>query len=297
MTYIPGTNITLPLNRFENFKKIVEENIFSIPIIQQKDNTSSPTRFLISSPKNVTHSIALSGESLKFPFDRYYLNLTFMIPLGHAITDIEPLFGKSIESGWIISPPYPTPHTISSFLAAKFLKQTFGNLSLPPCSIKKELIPPISRPLYEAFCGDSKNYTFVNFKVGFDRNYLLLYTLLIPLITVFYLLGAIFILKDKDIATKVTITIGIFAFLFTFTPIVKELKPLTDQPTIAESLVTLILIGTIVYTISSTVNNVIKSRWTDWFAFTLVCLAVGYFLLALVPPWWLVPIIIIGLGY
>jgi hypothetical protein len=145
--------------------------------------------------------------------------------------------------------------------------------------------------------------------VDFERNYTIL-ILVIPLIAIFYLLGAIFIFDNTmdQIGSRLTLTLGIFALIFTLPDIINSMKPeVAVGPTIADSLLSLIIIATIVFTISSIISSspVIQKwfprhhRWIDVGIFILM----SGFVVTLLWNYstsiihWLVPIIILGMGY
>ena len=98
-----------------------------------------------------------------------------------------------------------------------------------------------------------------------------------------------------------------FALIFTLPEIIDSMKPMTTSPTIADSMLGLIVISTITFTISSVIrsNSAIqkwfpKYEWIDGIAFAVVSgFVILYFRQYLFDNtlWWLVPIIMFGLGY
>jgi hypothetical protein len=106
-------------------------------------------------------------------------------------------------------------------------------------------------------------------------------------------------------------TVGIFAFLFAFIGIVNPIKPFTtinNTPTVADFLITMIILATITFTISSVLSDLVIKKYTklasciDVFAFLLIAnIMIAY--LSVYPPNirpWLSQIILVilfGLGY
>jgi hypothetical protein len=86
------------------------------------------------------------------------------------------------------------------------------------------------------------------------------------------------------------------------------MKPQSYGPTIADSMLSVVIIATISFTISSILSssNIIhkwfpkRHNWIDGFVFIIVSgFVVYYFYNYLIDPeiWWLVPLLIFGLGY
>jgi hypothetical protein len=141
------------------------------------------------------------------------------------------------------------------------------------------------------------------------RNYAIA-IIVIPIISIFFLLGAIFIFKNSpdNIGNRLTLTLGIFALLFTLPEIIDSMKPQTSTPTIADSMLSIIIIATIAFTISSIISSssIIQKwlskhyTWIDGLVFFIVSgFVIAYFNIYLLDSqlWWLVPVIIFGLGY
>jgi hypothetical protein len=158
----------------------------------------------------------------------------------------------------------------------------------------------------------------LNVHIDFNRNNTK-YAIIIPLFAIFFLLGTIFISESEGrgekgkehLIIRVTITVGIFAFLFAFVPIVNQMKPLTtlnNTPTIADFLITIIILATITFTMSSVISDSaikkynVSAPWIDVVAFlVIVIITLAY--VSVYPPnirLWLIPVILLtlfGLGY
>ena len=263
------------------------------------------------SVNTANQSLALLGEPIRFPFDKYYLNLVLAIPFRNVtIQDISGSFSSGVNSSWIPSVTYSLvdPHNIG-------IQSNFSTIN--PKS--ERYIFPWASAINDTASGrTASNFTFVNTHIGFQRNNTIA-AITIPLFAIFYLLGAIFVLGRtfEQLAIRVAITLSIFAFLFTFTPIINSMKPLTlnNIPTIADFLVTIIIVATIVFTVSSVVGSVIsisikdtevlKQRysplisWIDRIAFLIIAVTLIYYgsSYPLDITVWLLPVVLFGLCY
>jgi hypothetical protein len=239
-------------------------------------------------------SLSLLGDPSSFPFDRYYLNLVFAVPFANTIIHFDNInFEPTIERSWSTS-------NISSQI-----NKTSDAVLKKLCDEKNDMTG------MKVYCNQLK-MQFGNIKISFDRNYTIS-SIIVPLIAVFFLLGATFILDSKSeggLAIRISITIGVFAFLFTFTPIINEMKPPTlNTPTIADFLVSTIIMATIAFTISSVItsSSAIKDKfpsgvlWIDRITFFIVLMitvttaAVNNYPLDI--TYWLLPLILFGLSY
>lgn len=272
------------------------KRVFTIPLNQSRSAQFSEESLLINNVKDTTHSIGLFGDPLKFPFDHYYLNIILLLPAGDIHVISQPALDRSVNALW--NTTFYNNSNVDKFYVSDLLQRNLGPFATPPCIVSRDLIAEGSRPVYDAFCSNDNNSSFLNIRLDFNRNYSI-YTILVPLLAVFYLLGAIFILGRDQVATRVTITFGIFAFLFTFTPIINQMKPITNVPTIADLLVTLILIATILFTISSIISYILQSEWVV--DIVVVIGMIGYYIVSSyysgIIKWWLIPIIVIGVAY
>ena len=72
----------------------------------------------------------------------------------------------------------------------------------------------------------------------------------------FYLLGTVCFLEPKDhnLVARIAISIGIFAFVFSFDLILNDLKPIKDLNTLADTLLSLVSAEAIAFTISSVIG-------------------------------------------
>jgi hypothetical protein len=195
------------------------------------------------------------------PFDKYYVNLVFAIPFNTAKPEVDTNSSKRVEPSWEIN----------------------------QSANKSKVLSSNETRIY----GVDKNFTgkyniYIPFqKTGTNTT---IASITVPLLAVFFLLGAIFILERfagiDQLTMKVTMTLGIFAFLFTFTTILANTEPkvLIDHsiPSVADSLIAIILIATIAFTVSSVASYAVAVRnkqyslgrprllpWIDAFAFFL----------------------------
>jgi hypothetical protein len=250
--------------------------------------------------------LALLGEPIRFPFDKYQLNLVLAIPFRNiTMQDVSGSFSSGVNSSWIPSIAYSLvdSHNIG-------IQSNFSTIN--PISKSEQYIFPWSSAINDTTSGrTASNFTFVNLNTSFQRNNTIA-AIIIPLFAIFYLLGAIFILGRtfEQLAIRVAITLSIFAFLFTFTPIINSIKPLTSNniPTIADFLVTIIIVATIVFTVSSVVGSVISISikdnhsliaWIDRIAFLIIAVTLIYYgsSYPLDITVWLLPVILFGLCY
>jgi hypothetical protein len=234
----------------------------------------------------------VSGDATRYPFDNYSLNLGFEFPIidededNKTRIDATPIyystgFNPSLKDNWI----------------------TTSNIYLVPSS-KGHI--PVSKEPFESL-NFSKNPD--NIKFNFYRNYSIA-IIVIPLFSIFFLLGAIFIFENSsdNIGNRLALTLGIFALLFTLREIIDSMKPETSAPTIADSMLSIIIISTIAFTISSIISSSSTIQrwfpkhhsWIDGIVFVIVArFVITYFNKYLLDSqlWWLVPLIIFGLGY
>ena len=111
-----------------------------------------------------------------------------------------------------------------------------------------------------------------------------------------------------QVGNRLTLTLGIFALIFTLPEIINSMKPDNAAgPTIADSLLSLIIISTIGITVSSifSSSSVVqkwfprRSGWIDGGMFVLMSAVIVILLRNYDPSvtTWLMPTIILGLGY
>jgi hypothetical protein len=216
-------------------------------------------------------SIPLKGDPLRYPFDSHYINLYFYLPIYDGV--------KLDQAKQLIS----TQNQINSNWVTRISNMNVVN--------------------------DAYNQSHINTTIDFDRNYTIA-TLTIPLFAIFFLLGAIFIFQNSadNIGNRLALTLGIFALLFTLPDLIDINKPQTSAPTIADSMLSTIIIATIAFTISSIISSSSTIQkwfpkhhtWIDGIVFVIVSgFVIAYFNKYLLDSqlWWLVPIILFGLGY
>lgn len=216
-------------------------------------------------------SISLKGDPSRYPFDSHYINLYFYLPVYGGV--------KLDQAKQLIS----TQNQINSNWVTRISNMNVVN--------------------------DTYQQSHINTTIDFDRNYTIA-TLTIPLFAIFFLLGAIFIFKNSadNIGNRLTLTLGIFALLFTLPDLIDINKPQTSTPTIADSMLSIIIIATIAFTISSIISSSStiqkwfpkRHTWIDGIVFGIVSgFVIIYFNKYLFDNqlWWLVPIILFGLGY
>jgi hypothetical protein len=261
------------------------DNYFELPIII--DNAPTRTQHqlypnplsMFRSNNNTNFPLKLFGDPKLFPFDSYYVNMVLGIPFKNiAIQNIRPSFSSIFNSSWNAG-----LSNSSINIRNIGIQNNTAGINLGPTKTLY-VFPNSSGIANGSGMVDPKgNFTFVNARIDFARSSST-YVIIIPLLVIFYLLGAIFILENigDQLTIRVTITLGVFAFLFAFIPIVTPIKPSTSAPTVFDSLITLALIATIAFTVSSVVGSrpFIKNRfgedavWIDIISYILVSLIV-----------------------
>jgi hypothetical protein len=173
------------------------------------------------------------------------------------------------------------------------------------------LIPPSSVLCpYENTENQRNGSTFLEVDFELNRGYDIA-AILIPLLAIFYLLGAIFVFESKpeNTGNRLALSLGIFALTFTLPGIINSMKPAAPGPTIADTLLSIIVIAAIAYTISTVIgsSSALRKRfprrhtWIDGIVFLFVSsIVIFYFASSFYPieiTVWLFPVIIFGLGY
>jgi len=106
--------------------------------------------------------------------------------------------------------------------------------------------------------GPISNYTFVKVHMDFTRNDFSFWAIIFPILFIFFLLGIICFLEPEDhyLVARIAITLGVFAFVFTFDTILPAVKPdyIKNISTFADFLLKLVLVAAIASTISSVVG-------------------------------------------
>jgi hypothetical protein len=91
--------------------------------------------------------------------------------------------------------------------------------------------------------------------MDFTRNDFSFWAIIFPILFIFFLLGIICFLEPKDhyLVARIAITLGVFAFVFTFDTILPAVKPdyIKNISTFADFLLKLVLVAAIASTISS----------------------------------------------
>lgn len=233
--------------------------------------------------------LRLIGDTSKFPFDRYNLTLILAIPAQNMRLENIITYDKSVDSSWV-----PKIHV--SNLSGQYIIHFFNN-TFP------KLIPELNP--------NRNNVTFQKVDLELQRKYNFgapIYLVTVPLFAIFFFLGATFVFKSSlidQLAARFAITIGMFTFLFTFSPIIDKQKPaiINGIPTVADFLVTAIILSTIAYTIGSAIGyNTRRVRGAlivDIIIFVIMAGFISVFVnlyKITIEPWQII-IIILGLGY
>jgi hypothetical protein len=328
LPFIDGINVDSNLRT--NYR-----NYFAIPInATQSDN--SGCSFDISGSKKMW--LSLWGDTSDYPFDRYKFNIYFVPPpikkkfIGANATFV-PLKSMKISPVNISIINYPDPSVrnldhqclriAKSIFASPFVDRWFASHS--------QICPPIFGPgtpepksvRFEEINGTAyanvtdtlrSHIPLLNVQVKLERAIETDHTIaviIIPILSIFYLLGATYMFEqtkeDDAIGNRLLLTLGIFALIFTLPQILDEMKPETSASTVGDSLLSIIVVATIAFTVSSiitstpTIKKWFPSRytWIDGITFIIISIVVILLLwnYNLYITRWLVPVIIFGLGY
>jgi hypothetical protein len=212
--------------------------------LQLKDNNNNSTVNIPGSFPHLTYIIypekyrsfhadigggilTLTGNSSSFPYDHYSANLTIKIPLRTNITDDKARYEPSYLTAWANSPPWK----INS-------------------------------------AWDRTGNTFLKIYKDFERNNFYFTTLILPILLVFFLLGIICFLEPEEhyLVARIAITLGVFAFVFTFVDILEHVKPdsIKGITTFADFLLKLVLFAAIASTIGSVMGAAMKKISNKW---------------------------------
>lgn len=257
---------------------------------QSNANKSQIDRNVINLP-----NLRLVGDPLSYPFDKYSLNLFIIIPhIGNINETFKQHFNDEVSSTWTAVGTIRGQTLDTASHQCRLL--TFINTSLSS---------EVQKDQCKQFFGTNEVF---NLRTDFTRNYTSL-IIIFPLVAVFYLLGAIFIFENNNgnIGNRLTLSLGVFALIFTLPEIISSMKPFTIGPTIADSLLSMIMIASIGFTISSVIssNSTFQRAfprhygWTDSIVFIIMTIIIISSLMQydtniLI---WLIPIVILGLGY
>lgn len=161
------------------------ECFFQLPITLNHPDPSYPFVDFNSSMVKVNKMpLKLFGDSLRFPFDDYYVNLVFAVPLNNlTVRSITPSFSTLLNGSW-----YPG-HIQNSSIDAK-------KIGFPQYELigKQYLFPIVASDLNPNLV--SGNTSFFNVNIHFYRANSII-SIVLPLLSIFYLLGAILILENK----------------------------------------------------------------------------------------------------
>jgi membrane protein YqaA with SNARE-associated domain len=193
-----------------------------------KDNSSS-TRLKPYFP-------LLSGNPLAFPLDHYSVDLFIRIPFTHiTINNKGGTYGDWYKATWIATDPEITLCT-NSTSHSNFVK----------CD------PPTGND------PSMNTDTFLKIYTEFNRNDFAFWTITFPILFIFFLLGIICFLEPTEhyLVGRIAITLGVFAFVFTFDTILPGVKPhyILNISTFADFLLKLVLVAAIAFTISSLIG-------------------------------------------
>lgn len=204
---------------------------------------------------------APQGDPWNYPIDHYSLNLTFSIPFKDVQVDYAPIeySDRAMSQYWV--KPNVVVHT-----------STIGESTVSNIVIRLERNP---------------FYSFI--------------PIIFPLTGAFALVGGTFVLDNSksQLANRLVITLGAFAFLFSFGTIIDNSKPLFafGLPTLAENMVGQLLTATIAYTISTLVGYRVKSLVVDIVIFVYVAYSSSSILYDSQFRIELIILVVIGLGY
>lgn len=263
-------------------------------------------------PAKASGVLNFVGDPSLYPFDQYYINLVIAIPVENATFD-GAIINDEINWGIVkyvdqAKSLWQVTHSRIAKIKSNNSTSTIGSLDLcgnDKMIFDKELV---------SFCGVKSNYqgygpTYLNVKIDIARNYKIA-TIIITLFSIFFLLGAIFIFENSSdgIGNRLALALGIFALIFTLPDIINQAKPEASGPTIADSLLSIIILSTIAFTISSVMSS--SSVFQSWFPKRyswfdgIVFISMSGFVIYYFKPytfdtnlWWLVPILVFGLGY
>jgi hypothetical protein len=288
------------LNQTPPLMQVIDPSLTDSPFkIQLRDESSfdcgSGYESLYMSPgeRDRQQNFHLEGDPLSFPFDNYYKDLIIALPYKDLTID----YNRGTK-------PVNFPDT--GFIGASYSTNNPQLREISDCKPNSLGTSNLCEPSEES--NFKKGSSLVSVRFNFSRNFTIL-TLVIPILAIFYLLGALFIFENSgdQIGNRLALTLGIFALIFTLSELINPMKPQTSTPTIGDSLLSIIIISTIVFTISSIISSspVVQKwfprryGWIDGIIFIIIS---G---LVVVLLWnynssvtfWLVPIIIIGLGY
>lgn len=235
-----------------------------------------------SERNGLVDSLSMEGTPSLYPFDYYYVDLGISLPITDLDYKTYSEYMHGSEEEW-------TKHWIF-FEDPVFEK---WNPILKSVNIPSK---------------DDQSESSMNFVIEFYRNHHIS-IIIIPLIAIFFLLGAIFIFNNasENIGNRLTLTLGIFALIFTLPEIIDSMKPQVNVPTIADAMLSTIILTTIVFTVSSiiTSNSSIQRKFPNYyhmgniisFIVASAFVILSFYTFPIDINIWLVPIMIFGFGY
>jgi hypothetical protein len=197
---------------------------FQITAGNSTDNIQVPVaydgRLHVTNAYSPTLASSAEGGAKEFPLDHYSVNFNIKIPFKGVI----PLFRITPES--LYSSKWDTP----------LLNYT-----------------PDPQPRNNPISDDTWTV-----HIKFFRNDFSFWAITFPILFIFFLLGTICFLGPEEhyLVARIAITLGVFAFVFTFDTILPNVKPhyILNISTFADFLLKLVLVAAIAFTISSLIG-------------------------------------------
>lgn len=188
---------------------------------------------------------SLTGHPKAFPLDHYFVDLKMIIPFqGIKVHPNKPTYGDLFNSEWKPDMNYSIPDNYT-------IQECSTHKTDFMCLLSNKTDPP----------------TDVKIQMGFHRNDFAVWTMTFPILFIFFLLGAICFLEPKGhyLVARIAITLGVFAFVFTFDAVLASVKPhnILNTSTFADFLLKLVLVAAIASTIGSVVGNRLVTRGQD----------------------------------
>ena len=253
------------------------ENLDSDQIIRTSillhDDPDISTKYQFTNKPVTDTKFYLSGDPTNYPFDSY--DLIFLLDSSirrdnHVLQETSLSLDEQVFSSWSIqSGIYNTTQIIH-----------------PERGLSNAYVIPIERN----FATSAIQY---------------------PLLLIFFLLGATLLIgklgNDDVLANRLAITLSIFAFVFAFSPIIDELKPFTQgAPTLAELLLLVLIISTIVFSIGTIMTRYfgVKADILKLVLCSIIVIVVfigtpvlGFSTFPIEITSWLVPLLILSFSY
>ena len=246
--------------------------------------------------KSIFNRFNIEGTPSAYPFDEYQVNLRMAIPVKNTSLDTDLLIDNSVNTSWA---SYVTTQQLH--LNDTIAKQTV----IEDC----QLVAEIKNSMLCENGQDIDNMpTILNVNFDFKRNHSIS-IIILPLLASFFLLGAIFIFDaSTDIGNRLAVTLGVIALIFTLPEIINLEKPASSGSTIADSMISIIIIAAISFTVSSIIssNSKVQSKlkhwhWIDRLVYFLVSSIIIYYFVVSDYPRdiivWLIPLLLVALGY